>query len=146
MRTIRNYRHPFCDAWCEGHHLAPAGRPSTRPTRGLQSKSGTIGTLKSYEQIARTIQRHGPTSRYADRGALYTECRNYSDQALPLVELSETRPPSHLRLRRTGTRRVCSFGRQPHDSHPAHPATKVEGRVTRTSGEIDPKTHSPGRN
>jgi RND family efflux transporter MFP subunit len=100
-----------------------------------------IGTIKAYEEVrapfAGTV-----TARYADPGALIQNATASQTSALPVVEVSET-----------GRLRIYVYVDQAHApfvrggdpvaiSDQANPTLKVEGRVTRTSGAIDPKTRT----
>jgi membrane fusion protein, multidrug efflux system len=100
-----------------------------------------VGVLKSYEQLRAPFS-GTVTARYSDPGALIQNAASSQTSALPLVEISET-----TRLR------VYVYVDQAHAAFvhrgdavvlvdQAHPGTKVEARVTRTSGEIDPKTRT----
>jgi membrane fusion protein, multidrug efflux system len=97
--------------------------------------------LKSYEQL-RAPFGGTVTARYADPGALIQNAANSQTSALPVVEISET-----------GRLRVYVYVDQAHAGFvragdavtvvdQAHPATKVAARVTRSTGEIDPKTRT----
>ena len=100
-----------------------------------------IGTLKSYEQLRAPFS-GTVTARYADPGALIQNAENSQTSALPLVELSET---GRLRIYVYVDQARAAFVRLGDTVtilDQAHPGTKVEGRVTRTSGEIDPKTRT----
>lgn len=100
-----------------------------------------VGTIKAYEEVrapfAGTV-----TARYADPGALIQNATASQTSALPVVEISET-----------GRLRIYVYVDQAHApfvrtgdpvaiSDQANPTLKVEGRVTRTSGAIDPKTRT----
>jgi membrane fusion protein, multidrug efflux system len=100
-----------------------------------------IGTLRSYEQIRAPFS-GTVTARYADPGALIQNAAASQTSALPVVEISETArlrvyvyvDQAHAGFVRTGDAATIL--------DQTHPGTKVEGRVTRTSGEIDPKTRT----
>jgi membrane fusion protein, multidrug efflux system len=100
-----------------------------------------IGTLKSYEQLRAPFS-GTVTARYADPGALIQNAATSQTSALPVVEISET---SRLRIYVYVDQAHAAFVRQG-DSvairDQANPALKVEARVTRTSGLIDPKTRT----
>ncbi len=100
-----------------------------------------VGTIKAYEEVrapfAGTV-----TARYADPGALIQNATASQTSALPVVEVSET-----------GRLRIYVYVDQAHApfvrggdpvaiSDQANPTLKVDGRVTRTSGAIDPKTRT----
>jgi RND family efflux transporter MFP subunit len=98
-------------------------------------------TLKSYEQLQAPFN-GTVTARYADPGALIQNAAASQTSALPVVEISET-----------GRLRVYVYPDQAHAAFvrpgnavaivdQAHPGVRVDARVTRTSGEIDPKTRT----
>src|SRR5258708_24217402 len=100
-----------------------------------------IGTLKSYEELRAPFS-GTVTARYADPGALIQNAATSQTSALPLVEVSET-----WRLR------IYVYVDQAHAPFvrsgdavtildQANPSLKVTAQVTRTSGEIDPKTRT----
>jgi RND family efflux transporter MFP subunit len=100
-----------------------------------------IGELKSYEQLRAPFS-GTVTARYSDPGALIQNAATSQTSALPLVEISET-----------GRLRIYVYVDQAHAPFvrkgdpvtildQANPGLKVEAHVTRTSGEIDPKTRT----
>jgi RND family efflux transporter MFP subunit len=100
-----------------------------------------IGELKSYEQLRAPFS-GTVTARYSDPGALIQNAATSQTSALPLVEISET---SRLR--------IYVYVDQAHAAYvhkgdtvtildQANPGLKLGARVTRTSGEIDPKTRT----
>ncbi len=100
-----------------------------------------IGELKSYEQLRAPFS-GAVTARYSDPGALIQNAATSQTSALPLVEISET---SRLR--------IYVYVDQAHAAYvhkgdtvtildQANPGLKLAARVTRTSGEIDPKTRT----
>jgi membrane fusion protein, multidrug efflux system len=100
-----------------------------------------IGTLKSYEQLrapfAGTV-----TARFADPGALIQSAAASQTSALPVVEVSET-----LRLRvyvyvDQAHAPFVHMGDQVTILDQSRPGAELAARVTRTSGEIDPKTRT----
>jgi membrane fusion protein, multidrug efflux system len=100
-----------------------------------------IGTLKSYEDLrapfAGTV-----TARYSDPGALIQNAATSQTSALPLVEISET---SRLRVYVYVDQAHAPFVRKGDPVtilDQANPSLKLAARVTRTSGEIDPKTRT----
>ena len=100
-----------------------------------------IGTLKAYEQL-RAPFGGTVTARYADPGALIQSAATSQTSALPLVEISET---SRLRIYIYVDQAHASFVRKGDAVtilDQAQPNLKVVARVTRTSGEIDPKTRT----
>jgi membrane fusion protein (multidrug efflux system) len=100
-----------------------------------------IGTLKSYEELRAPFS-GTVTARYADPGALIQNAASSQTSALPLVEVSET---SRLRIYVYVDQAHASFVRT-HDPvtilDQAQPSFKLQAHVTRTSGEIDPKTRT----
>jgi membrane fusion protein, multidrug efflux system len=100
-----------------------------------------IGTLKSYEDL-RAPFGGTVTTRYADPGALIQNAAASQTSALPLVEISET---TRLRIYVYVDQAHAAFVRA-HDAvtilDQAQPGFKLQARVTRTSGEIDPKTRT----
>lgn len=100
-----------------------------------------IGTLKSYEQLRAPFS-GTVTARYADPGALIQNAATSQTSALPVVEISET---SRLRIYVYVDQAHAPFVRRGDAVtilDQAQPTLKVEARVTRTSGEIDPKTRT----
>lgn len=100
-----------------------------------------VGELKSYEQLRAPFS-GTVTARYSDPGALIQNAATSQTSALPLVEISET---SRLR--------IYVYVDQAHAAYvhkgdtvtildQANPGLKLAARVTRTSGEIDPKTRT----
>ena len=100
-----------------------------------------IGTLKSYEELRAPFS-GTVTARYSDPGALIQNATTSQTSALPVIEVSET-----TRLR------IYVYVDQAHAPYvrkgdtvtildQSNPSLKVEARVTRTSGEIDPKTRT----
>jgi RND family efflux transporter MFP subunit len=100
-----------------------------------------IGTLKSYEQLRAPFSGI-VTARYSDPGALIQNAATSQTSALPLVEISET---SRLRIYVYVDQAHAPFVRNGDAvtiSDQANPSLKLVARVTRTSGEIDPKTRT----
>jgi membrane fusion protein (multidrug efflux system) len=100
-----------------------------------------IGTLKSYEELRAPFS-GTITARYADPGALIQNAAASQTSALPLVEVSET---SRLRIYIYVDQAHASFVRTGDAVtilDQAQVGFKLPARVTRTSGEIDPKTRT----
>jgi RND family efflux transporter MFP subunit len=100
-----------------------------------------IGTLKSYEELRAPFS-GTVTARYSDPGALIQNAATSQTSALPVVELSET---SRLRIYVYVDQAHAPFVRNGDEVtilDQANPNLKVVARVTRTSGEIDPKTRT----
>ncbi len=100
-----------------------------------------IGELKSYEELRAPFS-GTVTARYSDPGALIQNAATSQTSALPLVEISET---SRLRIYVYVDQAHAPFVRKGDAVtilDQANPGLKLEARVTRTSGEIDPKTRT----
>jgi RND family efflux transporter MFP subunit len=100
-----------------------------------------IGTLKSYEELRAPFS-GTVTARYSDPGALIQNAATSQTSALPVVEVSET---SRLRIYVYVDQAHAPFVRNGDEVtilDQANPSLKVVARVTRTSGEIDPKTRT----
>jgi membrane fusion protein (multidrug efflux system) len=100
-----------------------------------------IGTLKSYEELRAPFS-GTVTARYSDPGALIQNAATSQTSALPLVEVSET---TRLRIYVYVDQAHAPFVRNGDTvtiTDQANPSLKVVARVTRTSGEIDPKTRT----
>jgi RND family efflux transporter MFP subunit len=100
-----------------------------------------IETLRSYEQLRAPFS-GTITARFADPGALIQNAETSQTSALPLVELSET---GRLRIYVYVDQARAAFvrlGDAVTIFDQAHLGTKVSGRVTRTSGQIDQKTRT----
>jgi membrane fusion protein (multidrug efflux system) len=100
-----------------------------------------IGTLKSYEELRAPFS-GTVTARYSDPGALIQNAAASQTSALPLVEISET---SRLRIYVYVDQAHAPFVRKGDTVtilDQANPNLKLAARVTRTSGEIDPKTRT----
>ena len=100
-----------------------------------------LGTLKSYEDLRAPFS-GTVTTRYADPGALIQNAATSQTSALPVVEISET---ARLRIYVYVDQAHAPFVRNGDAvtiRDQANPSLNVEGRVTRTSGEIDPKTRT----
>ncbi len=100
-----------------------------------------IGTLKSYEELRAPFS-GTVTARYSDPGALIQNAATSQTSALPLVEVSET---SRLRIYVYVDQAHAPFVRNGDAvtiTDQSNPSLKLVARVTRTSGEIDPKTRT----
>lgn len=100
-----------------------------------------IGTLKSYEELRAPFS-GTVTARYSDPGALIQNAATSQTSALPLVEVSQT---TRLRIYVYVDQAHAPFVRNGDEAtilDQANPNLKVVARVTRTSGEIDPKTRT----
>lgn len=100
-----------------------------------------LATLKSYEIIRAPFDGR-ITARYADPGALVQSAETSQTAALPLVrisEISEERVYIYPDQRNAALIRV---GDATKVSDPAKPGVKINARVTRISGELDPDTRT----
>lgn len=107
----------------------------------FKSELERLETLQSYKHIRAPFS-GAVTARYADPGALIQDATTSQTSALPVVEISETQrlriyvylDQAHAAFVRTGDPVTIFF--------PVHSDAKVSARVTRTRGEIDPKTRT----
>ncbi len=109
--------------------------------RVAEANVAALATLKSYE-VLRAPFRGTVTARYADRGALLQNAASSQTSALPLLTVSET---DRLRVYVYPDQSVAAFirvGDRAEITLPERPAVKVAARVTRLSGELDPKTRT----
>jgi membrane fusion protein (multidrug efflux system) len=100
-----------------------------------------IGTLKSYEELRAPFS-GTVTARYSDPGALIQNAATSQTSALPLIEVSET---TRLRIYVYVDQAHAPFVRNGDAvtiTDQANPTFKLVARVSRTSGEIDPKTRT----
>lgn len=100
-----------------------------------------LATLKSYE-ILRAPFAGTVTARYADPGALLQNAATSQTSALPLVTISQT---DSLRVYVYPDQRDAIFihpGDPAQISMPERPEVKLAARVTRLSGELDPRTRT----
>ena len=100
-----------------------------------------LATLRSYELLKAPFD-GTVTARYADPGALLQNAANSQTSALPLVTVSET---GRLRVYVYPSQSDAAFiriGDPVVVSMPERPRLKVAARITRSSGELDPKTRT----
>lgn len=106
-----------------------------------EQTAASLKAQKEYE-IVRAPFDATVTARYADPGALVQNAANAQTTALPLLTLSQTdRLRVYVYPDQTSATLVRSGDRaEIYDR--ARPDLKVEGTVTRTSGEVDTKTRT----
>jgi len=100
-----------------------------------------LATIKSYE-ILRAPFAGTVTARYADPGALLQNAANAQTSALPLVRVSQT---DQLRLYVYPDQHDATFvhvGDPAEISMTERPGVKLAAKVTRLTGELDPKTRT----
>jgi RND family efflux transporter MFP subunit len=100
-----------------------------------------LETLRSYERLVAPFNGR-VTARYADPGALVQNAMNSQTSALPVVTISDT---SHLRVDAYVQQQDAPFvhvGDAVEVEDAANPARKISARVSRTSGELDPKSRT----
>lgn len=104
-----------------------------------QARLGSVATQLSYG-ILRAPFDGVITAKFADVGALVQNATNSQTSALPLVTVSNLD-----RLRVTSsvdqrTAHMVNVGQEVSISNPDRPETKIKATVTRSSGELDPRT------
>jgi len=100
-----------------------------------------LENLKSYERLVAPFDGR-VTARFADPGALVQNATNSQTSALPVVTVSDT---SHLRVQAYLQQQDAPYvhvGDTADVVDAANPARKVTARVSRTSGELDPRTRT----
>jgi membrane fusion protein (multidrug efflux system) len=106
-----------------------------------EANVAALATLKSYE-IIRAPFSGTVTARFADPGALVQNAANAQTSALPVVTVSKT---DELRVYVYPDQRDAVFvkdGDPATITLPERPGVKLAARVTRVSGELDPKTRT----
>src|SRR6185437_7912790 len=106
-----------------------------------QATVAQLETLRSYERLIAPFDGR-VTARYADPGALVQNATNSQTSALPVVTVSDT---SHLRVDAYLQQQDAPYvhvGDTADVVDAANPARKVTARVSRTSGELDPRTRT----
>lgn len=106
-----------------------------------QATVAQLETLRSYEKLVAPFDGR-VTARYADPGALVQNATSSQTSALPVVTVSDT---THLRVDAYVQQQDAPFvrvgdGVEVEDA--ANPARKMAARVSRTSGELDPKSRT----
>lgn len=106
-----------------------------------EQTAASLKAQKEYE-IVRAPFDATVTARYADAGALLQNAANAQTTALPLLTLSQT---DRLRVYVYPDQTSATFiqpGDRAEISDAARPDLKLEGSVSRTSGELDAKTRT----
>jgi membrane fusion protein (multidrug efflux system) len=106
-----------------------------------QAMVAQLETLRSYERLIAPFNGR-VTARYADPGALVQNAMNSQTSALPVVTISDT---THLRVDAYVQQQDAPFvhiGDVVEIEDAANPARKISARVSRTSGELDPKSRT----
>jgi membrane fusion protein, multidrug efflux system len=106
-----------------------------------QATVAQLETMRSYERLIAPFNGR-VTARYADPGALVQNATNSQTRALPVVTISDT---THLRVDAYVQQQDAPFvhvGDVVEIEDAANPARKISARVSRTSGELDPKSRT----
>lgn len=106
-----------------------------------QAALAQLQTLRSYERLIAPFDGR-VTARYADPGALVQNATSSQTSALPVVTVSDT---SHLRVDAYVQQQDAPFvrvGDAVEVEDATNPARKISARVSRTSGELDPKSRT----
>jgi membrane fusion protein, multidrug efflux system len=106
-----------------------------------EAQVAALATLKAYE-VLRAPFSGTVTARYADPGALLQNATNAQTSALPLVTISQT---DRLRVYVYPDQRDAIFiraGDRAEISMTERPESSLQARVTRMSGELDPRTRT----
>lgn len=106
-----------------------------------QATLAQLETLRSYERLIAPFDGR-VTARYADPGALVQNATSSQTSALPVVTVSDT---SHLRVDAYVQQQDAPFvhvGDAVEVEDAANPGRKISARVSRTSGELDPKSRT----
>jgi RND family efflux transporter MFP subunit len=106
-----------------------------------QATVAQLETLRSYERLIAPFDGR-VTARYADTGALVQNATNSQTSALPVVTISDT---SHLRVDAYVQQQDAPYvhvGDLAEVEDAANPSRKITAHVSRTSGELDPKTRT----
>ncbi len=109
--------------------------------RVAEENAGALKTQMDYQTIRAPFD-GAITARYVDVGALVQSAANAQTTALPIVTLSES---GRLRVYVYPDQSKAGFvrvGDRADISDPARPEAKLVGKVSRTSGELDPKTRT----
>ena len=109
--------------------------------REAEENAQVLKTQKEYE-ILRAPFSGTVTARFADRGALVQSAVNSQTTALPLVTISQT---DFLRISVYLDQKDASFvrvGNHAEISDSSRPDIKLAASITRTSGQLDPKTRT----
>lgn len=106
-----------------------------------QATLAQLDTMRSYERLIAPFDGR-VTARYADPGALVQNATSSQTSSLPVVTISDT---SHLRVDAYVRQQDAPFvhvGDSVEVEDAANPSRKITARVSRTSGELDPKSRT----
>ncbi len=106
-----------------------------------QALVSQLETLRSYERLVAPFDGR-VTARYADPGALMQSAANSQTSALPVVTVSDT---TQLRVQAYVQQQDAPYvhvGDMAEVVDAANPSRRITARVSRTSGELDPKTRT----
>ena len=106
-----------------------------------QAAANQLETLRSYERLVAPFDGR-VTARFADPGALVQNATNSQTSALPVVTISDA---THLRVDAYLQQQDAPFvhvGDQADITDAANPSRRATARVSRTSGELDPRSHT----
>ncbi|HEX3484775.1 MAG TPA: efflux RND transporter periplasmic adaptor subunit [Micropepsaceae bacterium] len=106
-----------------------------------QATASQLETLRSYERLTAPFDGR-VTARYADPGALVQNATNSQSSALPVVTISDA---SHLRVDAYVQQQDAPFvhvGDVADVVDAANPGRRITARVSRTSGQLDPRTRT----
>ncbi len=106
-----------------------------------ENTAASLKAQKAYEVVSAPFTGI-VTARYADPGALVQNAATAQTSALPIVSLAQV---DRLRVYVYPDQSIASLvhdGDRADISDSARPDVKVKGTVTRTSGELDPKTRT----
>jgi membrane fusion protein, multidrug efflux system len=106
-----------------------------------ESQMSELRTLSGYRTLKAPFT-GVVTARYADPGALVTNAASNQSSALPVVTISDTsRLKVTVYVEQSEAPNV-KIGTQAEIVDAASPDRRVDGRVTRVSGELDPRTRT----
>lgn len=106
-----------------------------------QANVAQLETLRSYERLTAPFDGR-ITARFADPGALVQNAMNSQTSALPVVMISDT---THLRVDAYVQQQDAPYvhiGDRAEVVDAANPSRKITARVSRTSGELDPRSRT----
>lgn len=106
-----------------------------------QANLAQLETLRSYERLIAPFDGR-VTARFADPGALVQNATSSQTSALPVVTVSDT---THLRVDAYVQQQDAPFvhvGDAVEIEDATNPSRKIAAKVSRTSGELDPKSRT----
>ncbi len=124
------------------HFLSPqAAEQAETDVSTAEADVGSLATIKSYEIIKAPFS-GSITARYADEGALIQNAENSQTSALPVVTVVDTRQLRVYCYVEQGDAPYVHVGTAAVVKDSSHPERAVQAKVTRISGELDPKTRT----